>query len=103
LVTWRSPCKPYTSIRRASIWTLWKNSTYKKETIGDNQLNKRHSVQPNRIFEAIVEGEGHDMHTTHPPTLPQDKLQHAHSWFSTTIGNRHAQDHLMILHEVNLI
>lgn len=103
LVEWRSPCKPYTSIRRAPIWTPWKNSTYIKETTEDNQLNKRHSIQPKRIFEAIVEGEVNDKHITHPPILPQDKLQHAHSWFPPTTGNRHAQGHLMILHEVNLI
>lgn len=73
------------------------------ETIEDNQLSERHSTLPNRIFEAIIEGKGHDMHTTHPPILPQDKLQHVHSWFPTTTGNRHAQDQLMILHEVNII
>jgi len=80
-----------------------KNSTYIKETTEDNQLNERHSIQPNKIFEAVVEGEVYDKHTTHPPILPQDKLQHEHSWFPTTTGNRYAQGHLMILHEVNLM
>lgn len=103
LVTWRSPCNPYTSIRRAPIWTSWKNSTYIKETRESNQLNERQSIQPNRIFNATAEGEVHDKYITHPPILPQDKLQHEHSWFPTTTGNRHAQGHLMILHEVNLI
>jgi hypothetical protein len=30
-----------------------------KETMKDNKLNDKYTVQPNKIFETILEGEGH--------------------------------------------
>jgi len=30
-----------------------------KQTMKDNQLNNKYSVQPNKIFETILQGESH--------------------------------------------
>ena len=36
-----------------------KNFTFIKKTAKTHQLNDKHAVQPDRIFEAILQGEDH--------------------------------------------
>jgi len=41
-----------------------------KETMKGNQLNIKYSVQPNKIFETILQGEGHMTYPLPPPDSP---------------------------------
>jgi hypothetical protein len=42
-----------------------------RETIKDNQLNDKRTIQPNKFFEDFTEGKGRVTYNTPPPLLPR--------------------------------
>ena len=56
----RISCRSYTSQKGCPYGYIRKTPHY-KETAKGNELNTKHSVHPNSIFEAINKGESHVM------------------------------------------
>ena len=50
-----------------------------KETMKNNRINDKYTVQPNKMFETILEDKSHTSRDIVPPALPPQSLNYPYS------------------------